>query len=113
MTSRNAVYPGIEAPASSWYDLTTTNVDFDLSTVTAARLNIIFQNETTAVWTCSFAPIAGVPAAEGVRVTRLHSADDLPEGSEGFIRVQAECDLSGGGKARGEWVTIPVERAGT
>lgn len=111
--SRAAVFPGIEAPAYTTYELTTEDPAFDLSTVIAARLEVIFQDEDTANWNCTTAPIPGVPAANGIELTRIHDANDVPPGSEGFITVRAVCDLSGGGIASGEWRTIPVQRAGT
>lgn len=113
MSTRNAVYPGIVAPASTKYDLTTEDAAFDLSTVTAARLLVIFDDETEATWDCTTAPIAGVDPTQGIQLIRLHQVDDLPPGSEGFIRVRADCDLSGGGKATGFWKSIPVEKDGT
>lgn len=110
--SRNAVYPGIVAPASTRYDLTTDDPAFDLSTVTAARLVVLFDDETTATWDCTFGAIPGVAAANGVRLTRLHQADDIPEGAEGKVMIRADCDIAGG-LATGDWRTVPVERAGT
>lgn len=114
MSARNAVFPGIVAPASTKYDLTTDDPAFDLSTVTAARLLVIYDNDDTATWDCTFGPIPPdvAPTATAVRLTRLHQADDIPAGSEGKIMIRADCDIAGG-VATGDWRTVTVEREGT
>ena len=116
MAARNALYVGAVAPVSTVYDLTTDDPAFDLTTASAADLHVWFENDDEADWSCSLSPIPpdGAIGAGRLRLTRLHQSADLPEGSEGTIRVQPRVTIPASAEPiRGEVRAIPVERAGT
>jgi len=112
----NQLYPGCTAPVATRYDLTTDDPDFDLTTITAARLKVFFDNGDEAVWSCSMVPIPPDVAIQPgrVRLIRLHDAADIPEGSEGTITVRADVDIPASvSPIRGGPVMIPVTKDGT
>ncbi len=118
MARRNELYVGAAAPVTTKYDLTVSDVAFDLTTIEAGGANLLvrFANSVTATWLCSTSgvPPAGSPTASAVRLTRLHAPDDVPEGAEGIAKIRADVKLTGSAEPiRGEWMDVNIVPEGT
>jgi len=113
MPSPNALYVGAVSPVSTKYDLTVDDPAFDLSTATGGRLQVSFASGETATWECTLSPVPPDVSIQPsrVRLTRLHDAADLPEGSEGTLRIFPEVDLpASAAPVRGQAAIVQVIR---
>lgn len=84
-----ALYPGCVAPVKSVLIVTSDDADFDLSTVTTARILALFANGATASWDADLSD----DSATSLTLTREHVAADVPEGTEGVAYLSAELDM--------------------
>lgn len=84
-----ALYPGCVAPVKTVLVVTTEDADFDLSTVTGARINALFVDGRTASWDADLS----AASATSLTLTREHIAADVPEGTEGVAYISGELDM--------------------
>ena len=71
----SSIHVGATAPYAVKYDVTTDDPDFDLSTVTAARFDVLRGNGTTDVWACFLSN----QTATTLRMTHVFGPTDVPE----------------------------------
>lgn len=103
-----SLYVGAAAPVRTVFDVTSSGGEFDLSSITSARLVVRFDDGSSATW-----PAVVSNATEtSARLTREHDAADIPPNTEGTARVRADITLGSGAVVRTRAVSVNILREG-
>lgn len=71
----SSIHAGATTPYVLKYDVTTGDSEFNLTSVTAARFDVLRGNGQTATWTCTLSN----QTTTTVRLTHAFSQADVPE----------------------------------
>lgn len=109
-----SLYVGAASPVRTVFDVTSSGGEFDLSTITSARLVVRFADGSVVEWpaTVSATPPDLAPTATAARLTREHDPADILAGVEGTARVRADVTLASGAVLRTRARPVEILREG-
>lgn len=103
------LYPGCVDPVKSVLVISSDDAAFDLANVTAGRIVAVFPDDSESSWTATLS----AQSSASLTLTRLHAADDIPEGSEGTAYLRASLDTPDSAEPlETSSVPVPIHKLG-